>query len=566
MTCIHRTTASLVLLSLLLPGINQAGKTQDRAGVSAARKTFTISGNTVLSNVPLRGLPGNPISRNDGRYSVQVEYGWSGTVTPTKEGYIFEPPSLTYTKVIEDLPNQDYVARVLAFIISGNAGASSVRMLGLPGDPVTDKNGFYTVTVPYGWTGTVVPNKEGCSFEPAQREYSTVMAPQPSQDYEARVRMLTISDVVAFMSGSLREPIAGVKVTAEPGGNSVMTDAKGRYAIQVPYGWTGRLVFSKEGLVFDPDSKPFTDVTSDIVNGIPVQSSYNRSYNRVPATPSRPPVALPAAAGSVFVIPTAQVMPDRVAETAEDLRIMLQILRDKLSEPRLIRGAFVNFGDFFGDRDRALEAFYLQGSAAVFVLEMDSPFAFAPVPPGQGEAEKDAVDPVWQRARERLTSPQNPALRDPRGLPGATERMDFQQFKEDLLQTLRHAANLRDIEPNESVIVTIIAHEESSAWPAPAGAGGSYGGGGGAWFEGSSYSTSSSSFGPGGGSTYADSRTRSSGAMAGRGASSRTGTGSVPAAPATVLTIQAKKADIDTFAKGGLTFEQFQQRVKTFTY
>jgi hypothetical protein len=259
-------------------------------------------------------------------------------------------------------------------------------------------------------------------------------------------------------------------------------------------------------------------------------------------------------------------MPDKVAETAEDLRIMLQILRDKLSEPRLIRGAFVNFGDFFGDRDRALEAFYLQGSAAVFVLEMDSPFAFAPAPPGAGAAEKDAVDPVWQRARERLTSAQNPALRDSRGVPGETRKMDFQQFKEDLLQTLRHAANLRNIEPNESVIVAIIAHEESSAWPAPAGAGGSYGAGGGAWFEGSSYSTSSSSFGPGGGNTYADSRTRSSGSTAGRGIPSRTGPGTAPAAPATVLTIQAKKADIDTFAKGGLTFEQFQQRVKTFTY
>jgi hypothetical protein len=188
------------------------------------------------------------------------------------------------------------------------------------------------------------------------------------------------------------------------------------------------------------------------------------------------------------------------------------------------------------------------------------------VPPGAGAAEKDAVDPVWQRARERLTSPQNPALRDPRGLPGATERMDFQQFQEDLLQTLRHAANLRNIEPNESVIVTIIAHEESSAWPEPTSAGGSYGAGGGAWFEGSSYSTSSSSFGPAGGSTYADSRTRSSGAMAGRGGPGRTGPGAASAVPATVLTIQAKKADIDAFAKGGLSFEQFQQRIKTFTY
>jgi hypothetical protein len=394
--------------------------------------------------------------------------------------------------------------------------------------------------------------------------YQKVTRDLRNEDFTARVRMLTISDVVAFTNGKTTEPIAGVKVTAEPGGNSVITDSRGRYTIQVPYGWTGRLIFSKEGLVFDPDNKPFTNVTSDIIDGQPQPSGEWPQYNP-PAIPSRPQVVIPTAAGNVFVIPTAQVVPQRIAETAEDLRIMLQILREKLSEPRMIRGAFVNFGDFFGDRDRALEAFYLQGCAAVFVLEMDSPFTFAPAPPGAGAAGKEAVDPVWQRARERLASPQNPALRDPRGLPGETEKMDFQQFHEDLLKTLRHAANLRNVEPNESIILTIIAHGESGAWPAPAGAGGAYGGGA-LSFEGSSYSGAGSSFGPGGGSTYADSRTRSSGSMAGRGRPAAIPPGPAPAASGTVLTIQAKKADIDTFAKGGLSFEQFQQRVKTFTY
>ena len=49
---------------------------------------------------------------------------------------------------------------------------------------------------------------------------------------------------------------------------------------------------------------------------------------------------------------------------------------------------------------------------------------------------------------------------------------------------------------------------------------------------------------------------------------------SVPPAPwrhewlpaTTVLTMQAKKADIDAFGKGDLDFEQFRQKVKSFTY
>ena len=96
MTCIHRTHATLTLLCLLIAAVSRVGQSQDPAGVGAAKKTFTISGNVVLNNVALRGLPGNPVSRADGSYSVQVEYGWSGIVTPSKEGYSFEPPSLTY--------------------------------------------------------------------------------------------------------------------------------------------------------------------------------------------------------------------------------------------------------------------------------------------------------------------------------------------------------------------------------------------------------------------------------------------------------------------------------------
>jgi hypothetical protein len=36
--------------------------------------------------------------------------------------------------------------------------------------------------------------------------------------------------------------------------------------------------------------------------------------------------------------------------------------------------------------------------------------------------------------------------------------------------------------------------------------------------------------------------------------------------PSTVLTIRAKKSDVDAFAKGEQTFEQFQQKVTVLLY
>jgi len=44
------------------------------------------------------------------------------------------------------------------------------------------------------------------------------------------------------------------------------------------------------------------------------------------------------------------------------------------------------------------------------------------------------------------------------------------------------------------------------------------------------------------------------------------GFGGAGASSATVLTIRAKKADIDAFAKGEQDFEQFRQKVQIFTY
>ena len=46
----------------------------------------------------------------NGYYEIPVPSGWSGTVTPTKPEYTFDPNSKSYTNVTADEPNQDYIA------------------------------------------------------------------------------------------------------------------------------------------------------------------------------------------------------------------------------------------------------------------------------------------------------------------------------------------------------------------------------------------------------------------------------------------------------------------------
>jgi hypothetical protein len=537
--------------------------------------TFTISGQTGVAGVTMRGLPGNPVTDREGRYKATVEYGWMGVVTPVREGHVFEPPQRAYASVTEGLTHEDYTAKVFTYRISGTVGLPDVVMKGLPGDPVSDAGGYYLAMVPHGWSGTVTPEKAGFGFEPASRRYVKPVADLRDQDYHAAEIFLTISNRIALGD----EPLAGVTVTAEPGGYSAVTNAQGIYSIQVPYGWSGKLVLTKKGFTFDPSAIPFSNVTADVDM---VSRRPEAPTGQTPGTygqqaqPKYPRVVIPTPR-NVLIIPTAAVAPERIAETREDMQVMLQILREKLSEPRMILGTLYDYGDFFGRGGRGVEAVYLQGYGALFMLEVEFPISFPPEPRAEDERDQEqVVDPVWQRARERLYVPPAPLRYGSGGRPNETSEMSFEQFREELLKTLRHAANLRHIEPNEVVILTVIGQGGAGSPSAPYGGGmmggmGGYGGGmmsgygmaGGYSRSGGSFSGGTGGYG-GGGGFYAGSGGYSS--TSGGAGTSRAPRVTVAPASATVLTLQAKKADIDAFAKGEIDLEQFRQKVKTFTY
>lgn len=303
---------------------------------------LTISGSVGTGGVTMEGLPGNPVSDATGFYTTKVEYGWGGSVTPTKEGWSFDPPSKIYGSVIADQTNQGFKATPIKYTISGNVGLAGVMMDGLPSRPVTGADGSYSDEVPYKWKGTVTPRRPGYTFEPTSRPYEELLSAQMGQDFQAnviqltiagkvisetgpvadvivaadnnggttttdgngeyqllvdygwkgritptkdgytftpanraletvaqnvpgvgfagKVRMMTITDSIIFGT----EPIQGVAIRAEPGGTTAITDSKGKYTIQVPYGWTGDLIPTKEGFDFNPPSKPYTNVTDNI--------------------------------------------------------------------------------------------------------------------------------------------------------------------------------------------------------------------------------------------------------------------------------------------------------------
>ncbi len=229
----------------------------------ATVKTFTISGTARIDGAPaegvtMTGLPGNPITGSSGTYKAIVDYGWSGSATPIKDGYIFTPNTKSYTAVIRDMPNQSYTGVLLTFTISGSSEVEGVTMNGLPGNPKTGRNGMYSATVKFGWSGIVKPTKQGHTFEPAEMSYTDVTSSYPNQDYAAIVDTFTISGTAGM---------DGVEMKGLPD-TAVFTDENGYYSTSVEWGWSGTVKPVKAGYKFEPATMTYTKLTSDKVNQI----------------------------------------------------------------------------------------------------------------------------------------------------------------------------------------------------------------------------------------------------------------------------------------------------------
>ena len=136
------------------------------------------------------------------------------------------------------------------------------------GSDTTDANGYYQLTVDYGWSGTVDPNKTGYTFEPNSIEYSNVTTDQ-NDNYTAILDTFLIygyavDSEMFVLEGVLVSPDNdGGPFTSKYYGGSGITDVHGYYEVLVDYNWSGKVVPSKYAYAFEPNSITYTDVTED---------------------------------------------------------------------------------------------------------------------------------------------------------------------------------------------------------------------------------------------------------------------------------------------------------------
>ncbi|MHC4211789.1 MAG: right-handed parallel beta-helix repeat-containing protein [Planctomycetota bacterium] len=124
---------------------------------------------------------------------------------------------------------------------------------------LTDANGYYEVTVEFGWSGLVTPQKAGHSFSPSYRSYQ-VLTENVSADYTSSNFDPTISGYVLTEN---QQALADVNVVANNSGGTASTDANGYYEVIVPPGWSGDVTFDKTNYSFSPPMYSYSGLLED---------------------------------------------------------------------------------------------------------------------------------------------------------------------------------------------------------------------------------------------------------------------------------------------------------------
>ncbi|HUU20171.1 MAG TPA: hypothetical protein VMW72_23685 [Sedimentisphaerales bacterium] len=251
-----------------------------------------------------------------------------------------------------------------------------------------------------------------------------------------------------------------------------------------------------------------------------------------------PRVSIPAwqhsGGRAVIVIPAAELKVEDLAAITEDMTVMSRIFDNKLSQANLTTGRaslFVGFTPFSGHNSGTIEAIFLEDFGALFLMKVNILLSPQPEAPEEKETEEEDNDPLWTQMRQEIYTPEEVGRRRSDDRP--EEKYDaekVEEMKETLTKTLKHAANIRGLKPDQSVILTVIGGQSQSGM-----------------------ATVTQSY------IYGRSTGRSR-----RVVLPEPGVETGSFLP-TVLTICVKKSDIDAFAKGELSFDQFRERTRIFT-
>ena len=230
--------------------------------ISGMITTTSGEGIGAVSIDPGNGLP-TVKTYNDGTFSVNVPYNWDITLTPSKDGFAFEPDEINISQIQTSHTNHDFYGGEESIIVTGYVERESGEAVsGIPVRPVstdvsleldsciTDVDGFYELYVPFYWSGEIKPESPNYLFSNLNTENPITNIGENINDYDFKGLTIFVTGQISWPGG--QQGISGVKVkVADNDEINVISDEDGYYCLQLPYEWSGVIVPEKADYNFD---------------------------------------------------------------------------------------------------------------------------------------------------------------------------------------------------------------------------------------------------------------------------------------------------------------------------
>ncbi len=226
-----------------------------------------------------------------------------------------------------------------------------------------------------------------------------------------------------------------------------------------------------------------------------------------------------------------------VAAVVEDMSVMSGIfekaLQDKLGQDFASSRLIIGGGSVWAlSGFRGIQGIYLEGHGLLFMMRVKFPL----LPPPEVEAPKveEGADAVWEQTKREVLGT-GKALAKERESYDAKKVADVERI---LLEALKHASNIRNLDPEESIAVVVLGGNATGGMRIEA------------------YSAAKG--------VRVERRRRDTRTYI----TYDSPPGALLTGPrqATVLTVHVRKSDVDAFAEGKLTLDEFRKRATITAY
>jgi hypothetical protein len=198
--------------------------------------------------------------------------GGDYTVSASKAGYTFSPPSINYANLSQDQMAANFSRASLGYSISGRVTSGGAGLSGVTvtltgtqgGSTTTDSGGYYSFPdLAAGGNYILTPWLTNYTFVPQSRTYTNLSGNQTGANFEGTIVTYTVSGRITVAGSGAS--LAGVTVTLTgTQDRSTQTDGSGNYSFTgLPGG--GNYIFtpSLTGYHFEPQSRSYPNLSAN---------------------------------------------------------------------------------------------------------------------------------------------------------------------------------------------------------------------------------------------------------------------------------------------------------------